>query len=554
MLALRDDSRYRICRRRRIASGRSPVEALPSPAGDASSAPQLTTAGDRAIVQLDGACRAACFEVRRAHGNRDGRAARRVASGSDLRRQRGGRAVGSRARRRHAGGRLDAGETVPTPRRMTCAWRGRKTAARPGRSRSIPHHDRHRDAARLRVAFPGAGRGPGLVWLDGRADELEAREADRQHEPARHGLQPSRACSRARSAIDTRVCDCCPTSRRRRRAEGTDRGVPQTAATRRSATSPCRALAARTLDRAGHGAQRRLGRSKRARSTGPPISARGRDVAVAWFTALKDEGQSVRRVLRTTRAAPSAHPSRVDEVSAIGHVGVELLKDGAAAVSWIEFAERAAAVQRSGAWTPTATLTAARRPSRARRRARRRAPAAHPRTAAGCCSRGLKRRGGAATCARARASCAISRAICNRRNRRQRPKLGRCGPHRSASALQPQPAVRGAGRRAECVRHAGAAPHLHLRDCRTGAAHDGAEPPIRLTKRRHRRERRRARQLTAARPARRASRDRGRQEAPDQQRAARRAVSGRGMSTGPRAADIRASPRDAGRRPPRRAR
>ena len=31
-------------------------------------------------------------------------------------------------------------------------------------------------------------------------------------------------------------------------------------------------------------------------------------------------------------------PVRVDDESAIGHVGVELLKDGSAAVSWIEFA------------------------------------------------------------------------------------------------------------------------------------------------------------------------------------------------------------------------
>ena len=35
-------------------------------------------------------------------------------------------------------------------------------------------------------------------------------------------------------------------------------------------------------------------------------------------------------------------PARVDEVSAIGHVGVELLNDGSAAVSWIEFANQRA--------------------------------------------------------------------------------------------------------------------------------------------------------------------------------------------------------------------
>ena len=73
---------------------------------------------------------------------------------------------------------------------------------------------------------------------------------------------------------------------------------------------------------------------------GPAVSARARDVAVAWFSA-KDQPHTFVALSRDAGRTFGA-PARVDEVSALGHVGVVLLNDGAAAVSWIEFANQRA--------------------------------------------------------------------------------------------------------------------------------------------------------------------------------------------------------------------
>jgi hypothetical protein len=68
------------------------------------------------------------------------------------------------------------------------------------------------------------------------------------------------------------------------------------------------------------------------------VSARNRDVVVAWFAALNDEGKAYVAFSRDA-GRTFGPPVRVDDESAIGHVDVELLKDGSAAVSWIEFAK-----------------------------------------------------------------------------------------------------------------------------------------------------------------------------------------------------------------------
>jgi len=70
---------------------------------------------------------------------------------------------------------------------------------------------------------------------------------------------------------------------------------------------------------------------------GPAISARGRDVAVAWFTAPNDQGRTFVAFSHDGGRTFGA-PARVDDGSSPGRVGVELLNDGSAAVTWIELA------------------------------------------------------------------------------------------------------------------------------------------------------------------------------------------------------------------------
>jgi hypothetical protein len=72
------------------------------------------------------------------------------------------------------------------------------------------------------------------------------------------------------------------------------------------------------------------------------LSASGRDVAVAWFTAPQDEGH-VFVAFSQNAGTTFGAPVRVDESGSLGRVDVELMPDGSAMVSWIELAGNQAA-------------------------------------------------------------------------------------------------------------------------------------------------------------------------------------------------------------------
>jgi hypothetical protein len=73
---------------------------------------------------------------------------------------------------------------------------------------------------------------------------------------------------------------------------------------------------------------------------GPSISARGREVAVAWFTAKNDQGQAW--VAFSHDAGHTfAQSVRVDDAKSLGHVSVQLLADNSAVVSWMEMSGEA---------------------------------------------------------------------------------------------------------------------------------------------------------------------------------------------------------------------
>ena len=93
---------------------------------------------------------------------------------------------------------------------------------------------------------------------------------------------------------------------------------------------------------------------------GPAIAANGRDVAVAWFTASTGEGRALVAFSHDSGRSFS-EPIRVDDVGSPGHVDVELLRDGAAAVSYTEVTGgqpqfRVRRVEASGARSPGVTV------------------------------------------------------------------------------------------------------------------------------------------------------------------------------------------------------
>jgi hypothetical protein len=69
---------------------------------------------------------------------------------------------------------------------------------------------------------------------------------------------------------------------------------------------------------------------------GPAVNARGRDVAVAWFTAKTGEGHAF-VAFSHDAGRTFGLPVRVDDVASLGRLAVEVLPDGSAAVTWVEF-------------------------------------------------------------------------------------------------------------------------------------------------------------------------------------------------------------------------
>jgi hypothetical protein len=68
---------------------------------------------------------------------------------------------------------------------------------------------------------------------------------------------------------------------------------------------------------------------------GPAIDARGRDVAVAWFSAAAEKGE-VKLAFSRDAGATFEPPLRIDGGEAIGRVDVVLVDGGDAVVSWLE--------------------------------------------------------------------------------------------------------------------------------------------------------------------------------------------------------------------------
>jgi hypothetical protein len=74
---------------------------------------------------------------------------------------------------------------------------------------------------------------------------------------------------------------------------------------------------------------------------GPALSARGRDVAVAWFTAKDDQPKSF-VAFSSDAGRTFGSPIRLDDDASLGRVDVALLPDGSAAASFVEFANQRA--------------------------------------------------------------------------------------------------------------------------------------------------------------------------------------------------------------------
>jgi hypothetical protein len=309
------------------AAGERPfaVEPLASPAGANSSAPQLTVEGDRVVlswIERSGRQAALKFAERTAGGWSDPRV---VVSSDHL-------MVNSAdvpSVRPLPDGTLAAHwmeENGPDPEAydLRVAWSadGRSWSApvAPNRDKTVSQHG-------FGSWFPMADGGTGFVWLDGRATHGD--EGDMQLRAAMFDKSHKQLSD---TVIDSRVCECCPTSvaltadgpivafRNRSAGEIRDIYVTRLAAGRWSMPIPV---------------HRDNFKIEGCPVNGPAIAARGRDVVVAWFTAPKDVNRSY-LAFSHDGGRTFGVPVRADDVESLGRVVVALKKDGSAVVGWVE--------------------------------------------------------------------------------------------------------------------------------------------------------------------------------------------------------------------------
>ncbi len=185
------------------------------------------------------------------------------------------------------------------------------------------------------------GDGFGLVWLDGRDDEARRAQASRRTAGAmsvRFARFDKNFKQVEESVVDANVCECCPTA-----AAVTAEGII-TAYRNRSDDEIRDNYVARfvngkwTTPRAVFNDNWKIAACP---VNGPALAASGRSVAMSWFTVKGDQGQAYAAFSQDAGQTFSA-PIRVDDGGTLGRVDLEMLPDGSALATWIEFADQRA--------------------------------------------------------------------------------------------------------------------------------------------------------------------------------------------------------------------
>ena len=204
----------------------------------------------------------------------------------------------------------------------------------------LPHHDNTRTEHGFASLF-AMNEGFGLVWLDGRA--MKAGEGSHDgHGAGAMSVRYARFDANFKqvddSAVDTRVCECCPTA-----AAVTSQGV--IAAYRDRSDGEIRDIHVSRFENGQWSASRPIHADgwqiAACPVNGPSLSAIGNSVAAAWFTVKKEQGQAY-LAFSTDGGRGFGSPIRVDDGGSLGRVDVELLADGTALAAWIEFADQRA--------------------------------------------------------------------------------------------------------------------------------------------------------------------------------------------------------------------
>jgi hypothetical protein len=208
-----------------------------------------------------------------------------------------------------------------------------------------PHHDGTKTEHGFATLFQMPGAGLGIVWLDGRNMKGGGHGAPGGHAAAGQDDMSLRFASFSRdwkqtadAPLDLRVCECCPTTMAMT-AEG------PIVAYRDRSPDEVRDIYITRLENGTWSQPKPVHadgwRVPACPVNGPALSARGRNVAIAWFNAKDDQPKSF-AALSSDAGRTFGAPVRVDDAASLGRVDVELLADGSAVAAYTEFADQKA--------------------------------------------------------------------------------------------------------------------------------------------------------------------------------------------------------------------
>ena len=199
-----------------------------------------------------------------------------------------------------------------------------------------PHDDGTQTEHGFASLFQMPGSGLGAVWLDGRNMKGGHAGAGGEHGSGDMSLRFAgfdRNWKRTGdAALDLRVCECCPTA-----VAVTSEG-PIVAYRDRSATE-VRDIVVTRMEKGKWTEPRAIAEEgwvfPACPVNGPSLSARGRNVAAAWFQA-KDNKPKAFVAFSSDAGRTFGAPIRLDQDGTLGRVDIELLPDGSAAAGYID--------------------------------------------------------------------------------------------------------------------------------------------------------------------------------------------------------------------------
>jgi hypothetical protein len=201
-----------------------------------------------------------------------------------------------------------------------------------------PHHDGTTTQHGFASIFERPNGGVGLVWLDGRQQELDLDSPKGGAMSLRFAAFDTEWRQTANMLVDSRVCECCPTTvgltsegvitayRNRTEAEIRDIHVSRLIAD------------AWTSSTAVHNDEWEI---EACPVNGPMLSTRGNQVVVTWFTAAGEETHAY-AAFSDDGGQTFKTPIPLNDASTLGRTGAVLLPDGSAAVSWLEYVDNRA--------------------------------------------------------------------------------------------------------------------------------------------------------------------------------------------------------------------